>query len=275
MFHKSVYLTWINCPVAVAVSGCEQPGFCVLRGSRQTWGEDAKTQKSLRGWKSCKLAVEAFLSNAVAMLCCDFRGHRGPAGGSHGSGRAVCLVTSFHTFWGTFVPARFALICLSSSVSVCPQGKLVKYFSRQLSCKCKVALEERSAELEDFPRLGHWFRIVNLRKEVTQVTFSLFQIETPVLFSRSFVFRSPSIIFKGSHQSVVNWFLQEMSPGEVTLEGLLDMSEEQVCELLQKFGANEEECARLNASLSCLRKAHQLGRGPETSRTNPHIHRNK
>uniref|UniRef100_A0A672ICN2 non-specific serine/threonine protein kinase n=1 Tax=Salarias fasciatus TaxID=181472 RepID=A0A672ICN2_SALFA len=102
------------------------------------------------------------------------------------------------------------------------EGKLVKYFSRQLSCKCKVALEERSAELEDFPRLGHWFRIVNLRKEVTQ----------------------------------------EMSPGELTLEGLLDMSEEQVCELLQKFGANEEECARLNASLSCLRKAHQLGEGP-------------
>ncbi|XP_068167443.1 kinase suppressor of Ras 2 [Antennarius striatus] len=98
------------------------------------------------------------------------------------------------------------------------EGKLVKYFSRQLSCKCKVALEERSAELEDFPRLGHWFRIVNLRKEVTE----------------------------------------EMTPGEVTLEGLLEMSEEQVCELLQKFGANEEECARLNASLSCLRKAHQL-----------------
>nr|XP_043882997.1 kinase suppressor of Ras 2 isoform X2 [Solea senegalensis] len=98
------------------------------------------------------------------------------------------------------------------------EGKLVKYFSRQLSCKCKVALEERSAELEDFPRLGHWFRIVNLRKEVTQ----------------------------------------EMSAGEVTLEGLLEMSEKQVCELLQKFGANEEECARLNASLSCLRKAHQL-----------------
>ncbi|GLD54364.1 kinase suppressor of Ras 2 isoform X1, partial [Lates japonicus] len=98
------------------------------------------------------------------------------------------------------------------------EGKLVKYFSRQLSCKCKVALEERSAELEDFPSLGHWFRIVNLRKEVTQ----------------------------------------EMSTGEVTLEGLLEMSEEQVCELLQKFGVNEEECARLNASLSCLRKAHQL-----------------
>lgn len=52
---------------------------------------------------------------------------------------------------------------------------------------------------------------------------------------------------------------QEMNAGEVNLEGLLEMSEEQVCELLQKFGANEEECARLNASLSCLRKAHQLG----------------
>lgn len=61
--------------------------------------------------------------------------------------------------------------------------------------------------------------------------------------------------------------LQEMSPGEVTLEGLLDMSEEQVCELLQKFGANEEECARLNASLSCLRKAHQLGRSSPDKHT--------
>uniref|UniRef100_A0A3B3BZ65 non-specific serine/threonine protein kinase n=1 Tax=Oryzias melastigma TaxID=30732 RepID=A0A3B3BZ65_ORYME len=90
------------------------------------------------------------------------------------------------------------------------EGKLVKYFSRQLSCKCKVALEERSAELEDFPRLELWFRIVNLRKEV----------------------------------------IEDMGPGEVTLEGLLDMSEEQVCQLLQKFGASEEECARLNASLS-------------------------
>ncbi|XP_015234341.1 PREDICTED: kinase suppressor of Ras 2 isoform X4 [Cyprinodon variegatus] len=98
------------------------------------------------------------------------------------------------------------------------EGKLVKYFSRQLSCKCKVALEERSAELEDFPRLDHWFRIVNLRKEVAE----------------------------------------EMNAGEVNLEGLLEMSEDQVCELLQKFGANEEECARLNASLSCLKKAHQL-----------------
>lgn len=55
--------------------------------------------------------------------------------------------------------------------------------------------------------------------------------------------------------------VQEMSAVQVTLEGLLEMSEVQVCELLQKFGASEDECARLNASLSCLSKAHQLGEG--------------
>lgn len=54
-------------------------------------------------------------------------------------------------------------------------------------------------------------------------------------------------------------FLQEISRGQLTLEALLDMSDEQVCETLQKFGANMEECARLNASLSCLRSAHKSG----------------
>lgn len=49
------------------------------------------------------------------------------------------------------------------------QSKLVKYFSRQLSCKRKVALQERNAKLEGFPQLLHWFRIVNIRKEVMEV----------------------------------------------------------------------------------------------------------
>eukprot|EP00062_Callorhinchus_milii_P016789 gi/632968482/ref/XP_007900550.1/ PREDICTED: kinase suppressor of Ras 2-like [Callorhinchus milii] len=49
------------------------------------------------------------------------------------------------------------------------QGKLVKYFNRQLSCKRKVSLQERSAELEGFPHLMDWFRIVNIRKEVTEL----------------------------------------------------------------------------------------------------------
>ncbi|XP_061117791.1 kinase suppressor of Ras 2 isoform X2 [Conger conger] len=97
------------------------------------------------------------------------------------------------------------------------EGKLVKYFSRQLSCKRKVSLPERNTELEEFPHLGHWFRIVNMRKEVTE----------------------------------------EIGPGQMTLEGLLEMEDEQVCETVQKFGANTEECARLNAALSCLRSVHK------------------
>ncbi|KAL8180429.1 UNVERIFIED_CONTAM: hypothetical protein K2H54_022394 [Gekko kuhli] len=50
------------------------------------------------------------------------------------------------------------------------KSKLVKYFSRQLSCKRKVALQERNAKLEGFPQLLHWFRIVNIRKEVMEVS---------------------------------------------------------------------------------------------------------
>ncbi|XP_043924229.1 kinase suppressor of Ras 2 isoform X2 [Protopterus annectens] len=101
------------------------------------------------------------------------------------------------------------------------EGKLVKYFSRQLSCKRKVALQERNAELEGFPHLMHWFRIVNMRKEV----------------------------------------LEEIAPGQLTLEALLEMSDEQVCETIQKYGANSEECARLNAALNCLRNVHKTGSG--------------
>ncbi|KAK3513965.1 hypothetical protein QTP70_000170, partial [Hemibagrus guttatus] len=54
----------------------------------------------------------------------------------------------------------------------------------------------------------------------------------------------------------------EISPGELTLESLLDMSDEEVCETVQKFGASEDECARLNASLTCLRSAHKSGQKP-------------
>lgn len=37
------------------------------------------------------------------------------------------------------------------------------------------------------------------------------------------------------------------------------MTDEQVCETVEKYGANQEECARLNASLSCLRNVHMSG----------------
>ncbi|NP_001299843.1 kinase suppressor of Ras 2 [Mus musculus] len=99
------------------------------------------------------------------------------------------------------------------------ESKLVKYFSRQLSCKKKVALQERNAELDGFPQLRHWFRIVDVRKEV----------------------------------------LEEISPDQLSLEDLLEMTDEQVCETVEKYGANQEECARLNASLSCLRNVHKSG----------------
>ncbi|NXO01024.1 KSR2 Kinase, partial [Rhinopomastus cyanomelas] len=99
------------------------------------------------------------------------------------------------------------------------QSKLVKYFSRQLSCKKKVALQERNAKLEGFPQLLHWFRIVDIRKEV----------------------------------------MEEIAPGQLSLEELLDMTDDQVCATVEKFGANSEECARLNASLSCLRSVHKSG----------------
>ncbi|XP_017601971.1 PREDICTED: kinase suppressor of Ras 2 [Corvus brachyrhynchos] len=110
--------------------------------------------------------------------------------------------------WG--IPGGFSLLF---------QSKLVKYFSRQLSCKRKVALQERNAKLEGFPQLLHWFRIVDIRKEV----------------------------------------MEEIAPGQLSLEDLLDMTDDQVCATVEKFGANSEECARLNASLSCLRSVHKSG----------------
>uniref|UniRef100_A0A9L0RL12 Kinase suppressor of RAS SAM-like domain-containing protein n=1 Tax=Equus caballus TaxID=9796 RepID=A0A9L0RL12_HORSE len=118
---------------------------------------------------------------------------------------------------GRFLPL---LVAMPLRCVLCPhlspQSKLVKYFSRQLSCKKKVALQERNAELDGFPQLRHWFRIVDVRKEV----------------------------------------LEEITPGQLSLEDLLEMTDEQVCETVEKYGANREECARLNASLSCLRKVH-------------------
>ncbi|NXK20550.1 KSR2 Kinase, partial [Arenaria interpres] len=114
--------------------------------------------------------------------------------------------------WGRWqgVPQGFRLLF---------QSKLVKYFSRQLSCKRKVALQERNAKLEGFPQLLHWFRIVDIRKEV----------------------------------------MEEIAPGQLSLEELLEMTDDQVCATVEKFGANSEECARLNASLSCLRSVHKSG----------------
>ncbi|XP_041878956.1 kinase suppressor of Ras 2 isoform X2 [Corvus kubaryi] len=53
--------------------------------------------------------------------------------------------------------------------------------------------------------------------------------------------------------------MEEIAPGQLSLEDLLDMTDDQVCATVEKFGANSEECARLNASLSCLRSVHKSG----------------
>uniref|UniRef100_A0A8D0FJB7 Kinase suppressor of ras 2 n=1 Tax=Strix occidentalis caurina TaxID=311401 RepID=A0A8D0FJB7_STROC len=67
--------------------------------------------------------------------------------------------------FGCWEGVESVLLCARSNAS----SKLVKYFSRQLSCKRKVALQERNAKLEGFPQLLHWFRIVDIRKEVMEV----------------------------------------------------------------------------------------------------------
>nr|XP_025975009.1 kinase suppressor of Ras 2 [Dromaius novaehollandiae] len=53
--------------------------------------------------------------------------------------------------------------------------------------------------------------------------------------------------------------MEEIAPGQLSLEELLEMTDDQVCKTVEKFGANSEECARLNASLSCLRSVHKSG----------------
>lgn len=46
---------------------------------------------------------------------------------------------------------------------------------------------------------------------------------------------------------------------ELTLDALLDMNEVKVKETLRRYGANAEECGRLQYALACLRKVTGLG----------------
>ncbi|XP_060703837.1 kinase suppressor of Ras 1-like isoform X3 [Hemiscyllium ocellatum] len=52
--------------------------------------------------------------------------------------------------------------------------------------------------------------------------------------------------------------IQEV-PGDLTLDILLNMSDTKVCEVMKRYGANPEECCRLNAALSCLRSINDSG----------------
>ncbi|XP_059829471.1 kinase suppressor of Ras 1 isoform X2 [Hypanus sabinus] len=70
-----------------------------------------------------------------------------------------------------------------------------------------------------------------------------------------------------SYPRLSDWFhtinlrkeiLQEI-PDNLTLDILLSMSDTKVCEAMKRYGANPEECCRLNAALSCLRSINDSG----------------
>ncbi|KGL74224.1 Kinase suppressor of Ras 1, partial [Tinamus guttatus] len=48
------------------------------------------------------------------------------------------------------------------------QVKLIDYIHRQRQCKLSVPLNDRTAELNSYPRFNDWLDIVNVRKEVVQ-----------------------------------------------------------------------------------------------------------
>lgn len=58
---------------------------------------------------------------------------------------------------------------LNGLLSGFQQVKLIDYIHRQRQCKLSVPLNDRTAELNSYPRFNDWLDIVNVRKEVVQV----------------------------------------------------------------------------------------------------------
>uniref|UniRef100_A0A8C0BB28 Kinase suppressor of Ras 1 n=1 Tax=Buteo japonicus TaxID=224669 RepID=A0A8C0BB28_9AVES len=57
---------------------------------------------------------------------------------------------------------------LNCLLSGSQQVKLIDYIHRQRQCKLSVPLNDRTAELNSYPRFNDWLDIVNVRKEVVQ-----------------------------------------------------------------------------------------------------------
>uniref|UniRef100_A0A8C9FG13 non-specific serine/threonine protein kinase n=1 Tax=Pavo cristatus TaxID=9049 RepID=A0A8C9FG13_PAVCR len=57
---------------------------------------------------------------------------------------------------------------LNGLLSGFQQVKLIDYIHRQRQCKLSVPLNDRTAELNSYPRFNDWLDIVNVRKEVVQ-----------------------------------------------------------------------------------------------------------
>ncbi|ETE61387.1 Kinase suppressor of Ras 1, partial [Ophiophagus hannah] len=63
--------------------------------------------------------------------------------------------------------------------------KLVRYIGIQLQCKLSVPLNDRTVELNSYPRLSDWLYLVNLRKDVIQpVDYNLKYLLTPQIPER-------------------------------------------------------------------------------------------
>ncbi|XP_032823894.1 kinase suppressor of Ras 2-like isoform X1 [Petromyzon marinus] len=99
------------------------------------------------------------------------------------------------------------------------EGKLVCYFSQQLTYASRVPREERRSGPQGYPRLGHWLRLVGLQLPMAQGGAGAVGGATVV----------------------------------ASLEVLLAMSDAEVSDAMAAMGAEYEGCARLNAALACLR----------------------
>ncbi|KAK4812470.1 hypothetical protein QYF61_026463 [Mycteria americana] len=79
------------------------------------------------------------------------------------------LYTSLHNEEEAEEPKSILLLikCGASGV-ILKLVKLIDYIHRQRQCKLSVPLNDRTAELNSYPRFNDWLDIVNVRKEVVQ-----------------------------------------------------------------------------------------------------------
>ncbi|XP_074642456.1 kinase suppressor of Ras 2-like isoform X2 [Tubulanus polymorphus] len=94
------------------------------------------------------------------------------------------------------------------------EGKLIKLFSKQLASKAKLMLDEVPSQLQDYPNTDQWLKIVGIEERV----------------------------------------ISDVKLRDVTLECLLDMSEDEVAEILLRYdGIHDSQIKQLNTALKKLR----------------------
>ncbi|XP_041350239.1 kinase suppressor of Ras 2-like isoform X2 [Gigantopelta aegis] len=93
------------------------------------------------------------------------------------------------------------------------ESKLVKLFSDQLVAKARLATDEVPEQLSEFPKTGVWLLVAGVSKDA----------------------------------------MAGIIEREITLDSLLELSEEEVKTLMQRYGARSEEIRTLNAALRNLK----------------------